>query len=52
MTYEYYSSMALVSSVVVYVLAMFAHAAEWATARRITAHATVCEQSRMRVTSG
>jgi cytochrome c-type biogenesis protein CcsB len=35
MTYEYYSSLALVSSVVVYVLAMFAHAAEWATARRI-----------------
>ena len=35
MTYEYYSSLALVSSVVVYVIAMFAHAAEWATARRI-----------------
>jgi cytochrome c-type biogenesis protein CcsB len=35
MTYEYYSSLALVSSVVVYALAMFAHAAEWATARRI-----------------
>jgi cytochrome c-type biogenesis protein CcsB len=35
MTYEYYSSLALVSSVVVYVLAMFAHAAEWATARRL-----------------
>jgi cytochrome c-type biogenesis protein CcsB len=34
MTYEYYSSLALVSSVVVYALAMFAHAAEWATARR------------------
>ena len=34
MTYEYYSSLALVSSVVVYVIAMFAHAAEWATARR------------------
>jgi cytochrome c-type biogenesis protein CcsB len=35
MTYEYYSSLALVSSVVVYALAMFAHAAEWAAARRI-----------------
>ena len=31
--YEYYSSLALVSSVVVYALAMFAHAAEWAAAR-------------------
>jgi len=35
MTYEYYSSLALVSSVVVYALAMFAHAAEWAAARRL-----------------
>ena len=35
MTYEYYSSLALVSSVVVYVLAMCAHTAEWAVARRI-----------------
>ena len=35
MRYEYYSSLALVSSVVVYVLAMFAHAAEWAAARRV-----------------
>jgi cytochrome c-type biogenesis protein CcsB len=34
MTYQYYSSLALVSSVVVYTLAMFAHAAEWAAARR------------------
>jgi cytochrome c-type biogenesis protein CcsB len=33
--YEYYSNVALVSSVVVYVLAMFAHAAEWAAARRL-----------------
>jgi cytochrome c-type biogenesis protein CcsB len=32
MSYEYYSSLALVSSVVVYALAMFAHTAEWATA--------------------
>jgi cytochrome c-type biogenesis protein CcsB len=34
MTYEYYSSLALVSSVVVYVAAMLAHAAEWAAAGR------------------
>ena len=37
MTHEYYSSLALVSSVVVYALAMFAHAAEWAAARRLGA---------------
>jgi cytochrome c-type biogenesis protein CcsB len=30
---EYYSSLALVASVVVYVVAMFLHAAEWAAAR-------------------
>ncbi len=35
MNYEYYSSLALVTSVVVYMLAMFAHAAEWASARRV-----------------
>ena len=35
MRYEYYSNLALVSSVVVYALAMFAHAAEWAAARRV-----------------
>ena len=35
MSFEYYSSLALVSSVVVYALAMFAHAAEWAAARRL-----------------
>jgi len=34
--YEYYSNLALVSSVVVYALAMFAHAAEWAAARRVS----------------
>ena len=37
MTYEYYSSLAVVSSVVVYVLAMCAHTAEWAAARRLGA---------------
>ena len=35
MRFEYYSNVAFVSSVVVYVLAMFAHAAEWAAARRL-----------------
>jgi cytochrome c-type biogenesis protein CcsB len=35
--YEYYSNLVLASSVVVYALAMFAHAAEWAAARRIGA---------------
>jgi cytochrome c-type biogenesis protein CcsB len=34
---EYYSSLALVTSVVVYVLAMVAHACEWAAARRVAA---------------
>jgi cytochrome c-type biogenesis protein CcsB len=34
--YEYYSNLALVSSVVVYALAMFTHAAEWAAARRVS----------------
>ncbi len=41
MRYEYYSSVALVSSVVVYALAMFAHAAEWASARRVPVADTV-----------
>jgi cytochrome c-type biogenesis protein CcsB len=44
MTYEYYSSLALVSSVVVYALAMFAHAAEWAAARRLGVAAPVSRE--------
>ena len=44
MTYEYYSSLALVSSVVVYVLAMFAHTAEWAAARRLGASKPVARE--------
>ncbi len=36
MRYEYYSNLALVSSAVVYMLAMFAHAAEWAAARKLS----------------
>ncbi len=35
MNLEYYSSLALVASVVVYAVAMFLHAAEWATARQV-----------------
>jgi cytochrome c-type biogenesis protein CcsB len=38
---EYYSSLALVASVVVYVVAMFLHAAEWASARRVAAEPAV-----------
>jgi cytochrome c-type biogenesis protein CcsB len=37
MNYAYYSSLALVSAVVVYALAMLAHAAEWAAARKVPA---------------
>jgi cytochrome c-type biogenesis protein CcsB len=40
---EYYSSLALVASVVVYVVAMFLHAAEWAAARRVVAEPAVAE---------
>ena len=44
MNYGYYSSVALVSSVVVYLLAFFAHAAEWASARSIGAAEPVAER--------
>ena len=37
MNLEYYSNLAFVTSVVVYALAMLAHAAEWATARKVDA---------------
>lgn len=37
MNFEYYSNLAIVSAVVVYLLALLAHAAEWATARRVAA---------------
>ena len=43
MNLEYYSSLALVASVVVYVVAMFLHAAEWAAARRVAAEPAVVE---------
>ncbi|HET9648357.1 MAG TPA: c-type cytochrome biogenesis protein CcsB [Microlunatus sp.] len=35
MNYAYYSSLALVSSVVIYAAAMLAHTAEWAAARKV-----------------
>ncbi len=50
MRYEYYSSVALVTSVVVYMLAMFAHAAEWAAARRMPVEQAV--QERQLVSAG
>ena len=43
MNFEYYSSLALVASVVVYVVAMFLHAAEWAAARRVSAEPAAVE---------
>ena len=42
MNYEYYSSLALVTSVVVYMLAMFAHAAEWAGRAAAVSRAGEC----------
>ena len=43
MNLEYYSSLALVASVVVYIAAMLMHAAEWAAARQVTAEPAVAE---------
>lgn len=48
MRYEYYSNLALVSSAVVYALAMFAHAAEWAAARGLSG-AKAAERELVRV---
>jgi ABC-type transport system involved in cytochrome c biogenesis permease subunit len=47
--YGYYSSLALVTSVVFYALAMFAHAAEWAAARRTGAEETAEDRELVRV---
>jgi cytochrome c-type biogenesis protein CcsB len=49
--YSYYSSVALVSSVVVYLLAFFSHAAEWAAARRDPATEEVVERQLVSVGS-
>ncbi len=43
MNLEYYSNLAFVASVVVYALAMLAHAAEWATARKVDSDASAEE---------
>ena len=51
MNFEYYSSLALVASVVVYLVAMFLHAAEWAAARRVTAEPAANESALARVGS-
>ena len=52
MNYSYYSSVALVSSVVVYLLAFFAHAAEWASARRDPVTDEVAERRLVSVGAG
>jgi cytochrome c-type biogenesis protein CcsB len=52
MNHEYYSNVALVTSVVVYLLAMFAHAAEWASARSVTADRTVGGEARLLASVG
>ena len=46
MNVEYYSSLALVTSVVVYVLAMVCHTCEWAAARRIAPEDTAAAGER------
>jgi cytochrome c-type biogenesis protein CcsB len=52
MSPEYFSSVALVTSVVVYALAMFAHAAEWAAARSLGAAAPAVDRPRELVSVG
>ena len=52
MSPEYLSSVALVTSVVVYALALFAHAAEWAAARSVSAPEAVATPERELVTAG
>jgi cytochrome c-type biogenesis protein CcsB len=47
--YGYYSSLTLVTSVVFYALAMFAHAGEWAAARRTGAEETAEDRELVRV---
>ena len=52
MNWEYYSSLALVTSVVVYALAMFVHAAEWAAARKVSVQAPAVERELAGVAAG
>ncbi len=51
MNFEYYSSLALVGAVVVYVVAMFLHAAEWAAARRVATEPALAEPELVSVRS-
>jgi cytochrome c-type biogenesis protein CcsB len=50
--YEYYSNAALVTAVVVYLLAMTAHAAEWASARLAPAEEKVADRERTGIAVG
>lgn len=52
MNLEYYSNAALVTAVVVYLLAMTAHAAEWAAARRSPVEETAAEPALATVGAG
>ena len=52
MNLEYASNAALVTSVVVYLLAVTAHAAEWAAARRTPLEETVAERELARAHTG
>src|SRR6478735_11190229 len=52
MNYAYYSSLALVSSVVIYAAAMLAHAAEWAAARNVPVGAEVREPAMVGAADG
>ncbi len=52
MNWEYYSSLALVTSIVVYALAMFVHAAEWAAARKVSVEASAVERELVGVAAG
>jgi len=52
MRYEYYSSVTLVTSVVVYAVAMVAHAAEWSSARKVIADVPAAERSLAAVGAG
>ena len=45
MNLEYYSSLALVTAAVVYMLALFAHAAEWSAAGRMGLRAEPAKES-------
>ena len=52
MNLEYYSNATLVAAVVIYLLAMTAHAAEWAAARRSPDHQELLDRELAAVTAG